>query len=369
MENPTKDNRVPTGLGYYDIPCNDRDEWLKEREKGIGSSEAGTIAGINAFDTPLRLWRRKMKIDPPVEETLIMTMGHYLEPLVAETFAKETGHIMDPDSVPDFLCVDDSKPWRRVSPDRFFWPAGTAPEDRVRANAFILECKSTDKHVTPYAIPQYWFCQVQYQMAVTRTKYCYIAWLERGRGTFGYVRVDAVPAFQDVLMQSIDRFHNHNVEGGHQPAVIIDDLDAVLMFDAAEADATILADEETLKLVTEYNAYAPEVDKVTKRMDSIKTALKAYIGNKEILADDNGEVIATWKAPRDKDGNPTGSRRYIMRKRKTESGEAVTDAKGTGAKASATGYRTAPQDTAQPSDQPAPTTYSFARPVIIPRKA
>ena len=35
------------------------EEWLDERKKGIGSSEAGTVMGVNHFDTPYKLWRRK----------------------------------------------------------------------------------------------------------------------------------------------------------------------------------------------------------------------------------------------------------------------------------------------------------------------
>lgn len=329
--------------GYHDIPCTDREEWLKEREKGIGSSEAGTIAGINAFDTPLRLWRRKMKIDPPVKETLIMKMGHSLEPLVAEEFARATGCIMDPESVPDFLCVDDEKPWRRVSPDRFFWEKGTPESRQIRENAFILECKSTDKHVTPYSIPQYWFNQVQYQMAVTRTKYCYIAWIERGRGLFDYTFVQAVPAFQKALLESVDRFWLNNVGKRIQPATIIDDLDAVLRFDLAEAASTVAADGEIARLIDEYRSYEPDVTAKSSRMDDIKTALKAWMGNKESLTGPDGEVFATWKAPRDKEGTPTGARRFVVRKKKkdpAEKKEAVTDYLGKGAVARSAGYRT-----------------------------
>ncbi len=329
--------------GYHDIPCTDREEWLKEREKGIGSSEAGTIAGINAFDTPLRLWRRKMKIDPPVKETIIMKMGHALEPLVAEEFALATGCIMDPESVPDFLCVDDEKPWRRVSPDRFFWEKGMPESQRTRENAFILECKSTDKHVTPYSIPAYWFNQVQYQMAVTRTKYCYIAWIERGRGLFNYTCVQAIPAFQEVLLDSVDRFWLHNVEGRIQPAVIIDDLDAVLRFDAAEAASTVEADTEIARLIGEYREYEPDVTAKSDRMDAIKTALKAYMGNMENLTLPDGEIVATWKAPRDKEGTPTGARRFVVRKKKKdadEKKEVTTDYLGKGAVARSAGFRT-----------------------------
>lgn len=36
-----------------------RDEWLKERTKGIGGSDVATILGLNPYKTPLQLWEEK----------------------------------------------------------------------------------------------------------------------------------------------------------------------------------------------------------------------------------------------------------------------------------------------------------------------
>ena len=49
-----------------------RDEWMKLRESGIGSSEVGTILGLNPYETPYQLWRRKVGIDPPKEQNFAM---------------------------------------------------------------------------------------------------------------------------------------------------------------------------------------------------------------------------------------------------------------------------------------------------------
>ena len=52
-----------------------REEWLKERESGVGSSEVATIIGVNPYQTPYQLWRRKKGIDPPTPENMPMWMG------------------------------------------------------------------------------------------------------------------------------------------------------------------------------------------------------------------------------------------------------------------------------------------------------
>ena len=58
-------------------------EWLSDRRNGIGASEVGTILGLNPFETPYQLWRRKKGLDAPKQENFAMKAGHYLEDAVS----------------------------------------------------------------------------------------------------------------------------------------------------------------------------------------------------------------------------------------------------------------------------------------------
>ena len=62
----------------------DRAEWLEYRKDGIGSSEVATILGLNPWETPYQLWRRKKGLDAPKDETFAMKAGHYLEDAVSD---------------------------------------------------------------------------------------------------------------------------------------------------------------------------------------------------------------------------------------------------------------------------------------------
>ena len=44
-------------MSYKVIKTTSHQQWLDERKKGVGSSEAGTIMGVNHFDTPLLVTR------------------------------------------------------------------------------------------------------------------------------------------------------------------------------------------------------------------------------------------------------------------------------------------------------------------------
>ena len=79
---------------YTIIRPNTREEWLEVRKSGIGSSEVGTILGLNPFETPYQLWRRKLGMDSPKEENFAMKAGHYLEDAVSLFFRDDHVHLL-----------------------------------------------------------------------------------------------------------------------------------------------------------------------------------------------------------------------------------------------------------------------------------
>jgi putative phage-type endonuclease len=75
-------------------------EWLEERTKYIGSSDAPIIAGYSSFKSPIDLAQEK-KIartsnHHPDPETKQQHRGHALEPLVGEIYSMQTGALLIP---------------------------------------------------------------------------------------------------------------------------------------------------------------------------------------------------------------------------------------------------------------------------------
>ncbi len=68
-----------------------REAWLKERQTGIGGSDAGVILGVNPFKSLIELWEEKTA-DAPVESeiTAPMQRGIVLEPVAAELYVERT---------------------------------------------------------------------------------------------------------------------------------------------------------------------------------------------------------------------------------------------------------------------------------------
>lgn len=69
-------------------------EWLSERTKGVGASEAAAALGVSLYETPIDLWQKKTHRAPPTEENEAMMMGRLLEPILATLYERRTGRLV-----------------------------------------------------------------------------------------------------------------------------------------------------------------------------------------------------------------------------------------------------------------------------------
>lgn len=282
---------------YHIIRPADHDGWLAERAKGIGSSEAGTILGVSHFETPMKLWAKKVGLTPPTAETLVMEAGHELEPSIAHWYGSRTGAYILPDSAGDWLAVDNDRPWRRVSPDRLFFPADAA---RTKENLCILECKSTSRNVSRESFPQSWYWQVQYQMGVMGVKKAVIAFLTcyGGRYAFDWVDVDFDADSFRILCEKLDRFWTVNVLQRIQPDQVLTNEDALIRWREATQGSRIVASDDQEALVKAYLETEKVKKEAEEKMDQIGLQIRTFMEDKETLVSGSldGKVLLTYKS-------------------------------------------------------------------------
>lgn len=286
-------------MSYTIIRPQDRREWLKQRGFGIGSSEVGTILGLNPWDTPYQLWRRKMGMDAPKEENFAMRAGHYLEDAVSKFYADATGKEIIKASAGDWLIVNNEREYLRVSPDRTFWIPGRTKSDK---NKGILECKTTQMKIEKDNVPMHWYSQLQYQLGVAELEQGALAWLIAGR-EFDYLEVEFDKEFFDYMVGEVDKFWIDNIKGGKEPISM--NLDDVVLRNPrhvlgkfVEADATIMQEIAEMRLLKE------ELAKLDARKKEIEDNIKMMIGDAEALVAPGStqakpEVLATWKNAKD----------------------------------------------------------------------
>lgn len=276
------------------LTFNSREEWLEARKDGIGASEVATILGLNPWETPYQLWRRKIGIDPAKPMNAAMNTGHILEDGVAQFWAQATGREIIAASKDDFMFIDKDRPYLRVSPDRTFWIEGATRNDD---NKGILECKTTRMKVDPDNLPKYWFCQVQMNLGVAGYSRGSLAWLSAGQGfDFGYMDLKFVPDFYEWLTESVSCFWIDNIIGKQEPSAV-NVSDVLLKYNRHTGGKIIECSDEVFTAYQDLKEVKKELDALKERKETLEATLKMAFGDAEALSY-GGDTIATWKAPK-----------------------------------------------------------------------
>lgn len=275
-----------------------REEWLEARSLGIGASEVGTILGVNPWETPYQLWRRKKGLDAPKQENFAMKAGHYLEDAVSKFFSDETGAHIIQSSKDDFMYVNVDKPFLRVSPDRTFWREGVTHNE---ANKSILECKTTQMDIDSNEIPPYWYCQIQMNLGVSEKEDGALAWLCSGR-KFGYSDIRFDPDFYAYMVEKLEKFWTDYINGEKEPPVTtIEDIQAKFPRSIGKA---VEASDEVMEAVNNLRMLKTQIDELTKQKKEAEDTIKTFMADADTLClpgtkEATPSIIATWKTAKD----------------------------------------------------------------------
>ena len=275
------------------IRPNSREEWLEVRKSGIGSSEVATIVGLNPYETPYQLWRRKVGLDAPKEETFAMKAGHYLEDAVAQFWADATGQQVIKSSAGDWLIRSNERPYLQVSPDRTYWLAGQVHNND---NKGILECKTTQMSVDGDDLPKHWFCQLTYQLGVSGMQHGSLAWLTAGR-EFGYKDIDFDRDFYEFLVEEVERFWVDYIKGGQEPQPV-NVQDVLIKYNRHTAGKCVEVGEDILEAYHQLKGLKEELAELERRKEELESTIKMGFGDAEAISF-GGETLAPWKGPKD----------------------------------------------------------------------
>lgn len=267
------------------------EEWLDVRKGGIGSSEIATILGLNPFETPYQLWRRKRGLDAPKDETFAMKAGHYLEEAVSQFWHDETGRDVIKSSAGDWIIRDNDRPYLQVSPDRTYWLDGR----RSRDNKGILECKTTQRAVDGDNLPQHWFCQVQYQLGVAGYEQGSLAWLTQGR-EFGYRDIALNADFYRWLVEEAERFYTDCIVGGREPEAT-SVADVLLKYNRHTDGKVIEVAPEVYTVVESLREAKKNLAAAQEIKDALEEQVKIVFADAEAISFE-GQILATFKAPK-----------------------------------------------------------------------
>jgi putative phage-type endonuclease len=250
----------------------DRLTWLDWRRKGIGSSDASAVVGLNPWRTPWQVWLDKLG-QMPDEENERMYWGRVLEPIVASEFARRTGY--------EVAKVDQML----QHPVHTFMLCNLDYVTQDPDGPAIVECKTTDSHNSEQwaeGVPEHYQIQAQHQMAVTGYAKVYMPVLIGGNRFLEPVPV--IHRDDELIALLIEReaeFWGKVVSQTPPPLDAADTTIVNRLYQAEEGKVAVL-DIEDLKHVEAYLQARTEEGAWKKRKDVAANALKAKLGAAEI---------------------------------------------------------------------------------------
>lgn len=262
-----------------------RGEWLQQRRKSIGGSDAAGIVGLSKWSSPYSIWADKTGRLPDKPDSEAMRQGRDLEDYVARRWMEETG-----------------KKVRRMNSMIYntLYPYSHADVDRwvVGENAG-LECKTTSsmdlRKFDGVEFPEQYYCQCVHYMAVTGADRWYLAALVFGRGffTFTLERAD-VDAEIRYLMEAEYRFWRECVIPDVPPGM--DGSDATTealetIYRESSGETVELFGRETL--LEEYEQLKKSIDALEERIQEIANIIKGDMRESEKAI--AGVYTVSWK--------------------------------------------------------------------------
>jgi len=274
-----------------------RDDWLKVRKNGIGSSDAAAAVGLNPYKSQLELWMEKTGRDAdlpkpdPNDDTSPMYWGSLLEVFVAAHYTKKSGNRIRKVNA---VLQHPEHAWMLANLDR---------EVTGTTDVQILECKTAGMNgarLWREGVPEYVQLQVLHQLSVTGKQTADVAVLVCGN-EFRIYRIERDETMIARLIELEAQFWQH-VESDTPPAA-----------DGSDSAATALQalypqdDGAILDLSDDMGMSAAFADLISVRAliaeqakleATLKQSIQQRMGNASKAVFEGGDV--SWK--RSKDG-------------------------------------------------------------------
>lgn len=270
------------------IPTKDmtREQWLAERNKSIGGSDAGTIIGFNKWSSPYALWAEKSnKITPEdISDREAVRLGNDLEQYVASRFEEATGKKVHRCN---YIIRNDKYPFAHANVDRMVYGENAGLECKTTSNLEYAKLLESGK------FPDTWLCQVTHYMAVTEADHWYLAALVFGKG-FYWFEIKRQDSECKALMAAESHFWDM-VKNNEPPAA--DGTEATTdairaIFPESEAQTVDLSGfAANLAL---YSELGRQIKDLEEQREAQANFIKEFMGTAE--KGDAGNYSVSWKS-------------------------------------------------------------------------
>jgi putative phage-type endonuclease len=261
-------------------------EWLLERQKGIGGSDISAILGLNPYKTKLDVYHDKMasKVeDAPNED---MLRGQLLEEFVAQMYGKLAGaEIRKPKRK---IFRHRTYDYIRASVDRFYTDASGKDN--------ILECKTSAKKITHDTIYPAWVCQVQWYMMILGKKTSTIVWCCPPGFSIEWMEIPASKDFQKYMLEEAKKFWHDHILAAVPPEPTTA-ADVARLFPVSKEEA-IHADESMMDVLGRYSELSKQEKAIKAEKDQLSDVIRIFMKDYGVLKYQD-QTVATYRTVKD----------------------------------------------------------------------
>jgi putative phage-type endonuclease len=271
-----------------------REEWLRIRGLGIGSSDAAAAIGLSPYKSPLSLWLEKTHRRPPddLSEKEAVIWGTVLEPVLATVYAQRTGLKVRKVNA---VLQDPDYPYMLANLDRevLGHPDGTG----------VLEIKTASYFSAPHwedGIPVAYQCQVLHQLAVTGHAWADVAILIGGQD-FRIYRIQRDDDKIADLVRLISDFWQHITNDTQPTPDGSEDAAKALQWLFPKDDGQTLDLSESVEFNQLFSALLSlrqSKEEVEAQESSVRQQIQNALGNASSAVFQEGRV--TWKKSKDR---------------------------------------------------------------------
>lgn len=271
-----------------------REQWLAERKKGIGGSDAAAILGISPWATPVTVWLDKTGRSAPIQANNAMRIGTELEGLVAKLYCENSGREVQRYNTmlhKDHLLGNI---------DRLVIPEGekVASHMGVIRTDTLLECKTSSREWDD-GVPIYYQTQVQHYMGLDpNLVHADVACLFLNRKHFETYRVERDNEVIEIMQAKLNEWWEKHVVRDEMPPPT-NEADCRMLWARSNPGKSVMATPEIEEMVAHYRDLKAEEKDAKEQAGAIQSAVCAFLGDAEILTGFDGKPILTWKSAKD----------------------------------------------------------------------
>lgn len=261
-----------------------REEWLQERRKGIGGSDAAKVLGVSRWGGPLSVYLEKKGLYVPEDPGEPAYWGTVLEDVVSREFEKRSGLRVQRQNK---IFTHPDYPWMLANIDR-----------RIVGQNKGLECKTASNFMGDEwegdELPDAYYIQIQHYMAVMGWEACWVACLIGGQ-RYVQKEVQRNPELINTIIEKEREFWEEHFLKDVPPPVTPFDNPNSLWPEQTEDDMVQDIDEETITIAQSLAGVQATIKGLENEEERLKGILKSKIGE---MAGIQG--ICSWKQAKSK---------------------------------------------------------------------